>query len=88
MKAKSEFLANMSHEIRTPITSILGYSDLLLEETAGLPAQEYAAVVKRNGEHLLRLISDILDLSKVEAGNSPRARELCSPFNWPKRSSR
>jgi signal transduction histidine kinase len=78
-KAKSEFLANVSHELRTPITAILGYTDLLIEEIAGLPAQEYATVVKRNGERLLELINDLLDLSKAEVGDIALEPTECSP---------
>ncbi|MRG70597.1 PAS domain S-box protein [Alphaproteobacteria bacterium HT1-32] len=70
--AKSQFLANMSHELRTPLNAIIGFSTILNEEILGqhsIPQyKEYAEDIQRSGEHLLKIISDILDISKIEAG--------------------
>lgn len=67
-RAKSAFLATMSHELRTPLNGILGFADLLKNDLADPEHQEYAKIIHGSGEHLLTLVSEILDLAKIEAG--------------------
>ena len=76
--AKSEFLANMSHEIRTPMTAILGYTELLTDSIQDDEQLAAVATIHRNGTHLLSLINDILDISRVEAGKLQLRLVNCS----------
>lgn len=81
-RLKSAFLATVSHELRTPLNGILGFADLLKSDLQEAEHQEYAAIIHRSGEHLLSLVTEILDLAKIESGEmslSPTDIEL-APF--------
>ncbi|WP_298869352.1 ATP-binding protein [uncultured Gimesia sp.] len=78
-RTKSEFLANMSHEIRTPMTAILGFNDIILDNATHPGDIDAALTVKENGEYLLKLINNILDLSKIESGKLQVEQISCSP---------
>ncbi|MEI6709152.1 MAG: ATP-binding protein, partial [Methylococcales bacterium] len=76
--AKSTFIATMSHELRTPLNAILGFSELMSQDSSSTPAQkETLAIINRSGEHLLSMINDVLDISKIEAGHFELTTETC-----------
>ena len=79
--AKSEFLANISHEIRTPMNAIIGFADLWLAEATDERSRHQASIISSSGKTLLRILNDILDLSKVEAGKLEIQMELFNPLN-------
>jgi len=78
-RAKTEFVANMSHELRTPLTAILGYAELLRDLLDDPADRDAAETIRRNGDHLLAIINDILDLSKIESGRLDIECVACSP---------
>lgn len=80
-RAKSEFLANMSHEIRTPMTAIMGYADMLTHPKLSEADRSHCLqTIRENGKLLLRIINEILDLSRVESGKMDLSMEDCSPW--------
>jgi PAS domain S-box-containing protein len=82
MHSKSQFLANMSHEIRTPLTAILGFAEALRHENNRSPDEQYCLdAILNNGNHLLEVINDILDLSKIDAGALVIERSSCQLLN-------
>jgi len=81
--SKSRFLATMSHELRTPLNAIMGFSELIEQEIYGPLGDpqyaEYAGLIRSSGEHLLTIIDDVLDMSRIEAGKLELAEEIFSP---------
>ncbi|MEW4453009.1 response regulator [Bremerella sp. JC817] len=81
-RTKSKFLANMSHEIRTPLNGILGFTEVLRRDRENISAEEmdeYLTTIQRSGKHLLELINDVLDISKIEADQLKVEAIACSP---------
>ncbi|MBI5363990.1 MAG: response regulator [Planctomycetes bacterium] len=78
-RARDEFLTVVTHELRTPLTAILGYAELIADAHASPEIDEHARILRTNGEHLLTLINDVLDLSRIEAGAMPIEMLPCSP---------
>lgn len=77
-RAKSEFLSNMSHELRTPMNAIIGFGDLLNEEPLTDEQRDYVNTILSSSQHLLSLINDVLDLTKIESGKMELVSETCS----------
>ncbi|XGV95166.1 MAG: GAF domain-containing protein [Leptolyngbya sp. BL-A-14] len=81
-RAKSEFLASMSHELRTPLNAVLGFTQLMSCDTSLTPTQqEHLGIINRSGEHLLKLINDVLEMSKIEAGQVTLDRHHFDLYN-------
>jgi PAS domain S-box-containing protein len=78
-RAKSEFLSSMSHEIRTPMTAILGFAGMLMDGVADPDLRDAVVTIQRNGNYLMEIVNDILDLSKIEAGRLEIEHIPCSP---------
>jgi len=81
-RAKTEFLANMSHELRTPLNAVIGFSEMMVNRSFGDLNERYAAYaadINRSGDHLLQVINDILDISRIEAGNVELNEEAFDP---------
>ncbi len=93
-RAKSEFLATMSHELRTPLNSIIGFSDLIRQQLESELAKdtarfgEYAGYINESGQHLLRIVNDILDLTKIDAGKTVLNESYTSVADLVERSIR
>lgn len=79
-RSKNSFLANMIHESRSPMTAILGYIDLVAAKVHDHETSSYVRTIRRNGDFLLEIINDILDLSKIEAGKHDIAQETFAPL--------
>lgn len=77
-RTKSQFMANMSHELRTPMNAIMGFSELLKDESLTVEQLDYVETIHNSSKHLLTLINDVLDISKIEAGKLEISLETCS----------
>jgi PAS domain S-box-containing protein len=86
-EAKSEFLSRMSHELRTPLNSVLGFAELLWMDGVAGEQRDYVAQIRRSGRHLLDLINEVLDLSRIEAGQMSISTEPVQLRAWRRRIS-